>query len=70
MSCSCQDFEKLVGASVNGYIAAFLEADKAQKNRFTCRVCGTNWEKHAPAGEVSKSYLVKTETNQTDKSED
>lgn len=51
-ACSCEKFERLEGASVNAYAAAFLEPlkgeDPAQKNRYHCRVCGRVWEKRAP----------------------
>jgi hypothetical protein len=50
--CSCEKFERLEGASVNAYAAAFLEdlerTDPEKKNRFRCRVCGREWEKRAP----------------------
>jgi len=50
--CSCASFEKLAGASVPAYIAAFLDdlgrADKAKKNIYRCRVCGREWERHVP----------------------
>ena len=51
-NCSCEKFERLEGASVNAYAAAFLEdlgqSDPQKKNRFRCRVCGRLWEKRAP----------------------
>jgi hypothetical protein len=54
-ACSCEKFERLEGASVNAYAAAFLEdlgrTDPAQKNRYRCRVCGRLWEKRAPGAE-------------------
>ncbi|HKP72556.1 MAG TPA: hypothetical protein VJT82_06435 [Pyrinomonadaceae bacterium] len=50
--CSCASFEKLEGASVPAYIAAFLDdmgrADPAKKNLYRCRVCGSDWERRAP----------------------
>ena len=50
--CSCADFERLEGASVNAYAATFLEdlgrGDAGRKNRYRCRVCGREWEKRAP----------------------
>ncbi len=50
--CSCEKFERLEGASVGAYVAAFLEDlgrdDPGQKNRFRCRACGREWEKRAP----------------------
>ncbi|HYE65880.1 MAG TPA: hypothetical protein VD966_09860 [Pyrinomonadaceae bacterium] len=50
--CSCDSFERLEGASVPAYIAAFLDqtrgADPAEKNRYRCRVCGREWEKRSP----------------------
>ena len=50
--CSCEKFERLEGASVNAYAAAFLEdlgqSDPRNENRFRCRVCGRFWEKRAP----------------------
>lgn len=51
-ACSCEKFERLEGASVNAYAAAFLEPlkgeDPAQKKSYRCRVCGRVWEKRAP----------------------
>lgn len=51
-ACSCEKFERLEGASVNAYVAAFLEdlgrADPAEKNLYRCRVCGREWEKREP----------------------
>jgi hypothetical protein len=48
-ACSCEKFERLEGASVGAYVAAFLEdlgrTDPARKNRYRCRVCGREWEK-------------------------
>jgi hypothetical protein len=50
--CSCETLERLEGASVPAYIAAFLDqvgrATLEEKNRYRCRVCGREWEKHAP----------------------
>jgi hypothetical protein len=63
--CSCEKFERLEGASVNAYAAAFLEdlgrSDPALKNRFRCRVCGREWEKRAPGGggEGTRPSLVR-----------
>lgn len=57
-TCACQDFKELRGASVNGYISAFLEADGDNKSRYVCKVCGTLWEKQK-SEDVSKSALVK-----------
>ena len=52
--CSCEKFERLEGASVNAYAAAFLEdlgrGDPERKNLYRCRVCGRGWEKRAPDG--------------------
>jgi hypothetical protein len=50
--CSCASFEKLAGASVPAYIAAFLDNpgrdDEAKKNVYRCRVCGREWERRVP----------------------
>jgi hypothetical protein len=50
--CSCASFEKLAGASVPAYIAAFLDNpgrdDEAKKNVYRCRVCGCEWERRVP----------------------
>jgi NAD dependent epimerase/dehydratase family enzyme len=50
--CSCDKFERLEGASVGAYVAAFLEDlgrdNLEHKNRFRCRVCAREWEKRAP----------------------
>ena len=49
--CSCDSFERLEGASVPAYIAAFLDqtrgADPAEKNRYRCRVCGRRCDPNA-----------------------
>jgi hypothetical protein len=51
--CSCESFERLEGASVPAYIAAFLEqagrSIEEEKRRYRCRLCGREWEKRAPA---------------------
>lgn len=63
--CSCDRFERLEGASVGAYAAAFLEdlgrADAGKKNRYRCRVCGREWEKRAPDAEArnARPSLVK-----------
>lgn len=50
--CSCEQFEKLEGASVPAYIKAFLEqpghVTPREKNRYRCRFCGREWEKRVP----------------------
>ena len=50
--CSCASFDRLEGASVPAYIAVFLDqvgrATAEEKNHYRCRVCGREWEKHAP----------------------
>jgi hypothetical protein len=55
--CSCASFERLEGASVPAYIAAFLEQE--EKDRYRCRVCGREWEKRAPEKEGTRPSLVK-----------
>lgn len=61
--CSCDKFERLEGASVNAYANAFLEdlgrTDPARKDRYRCRVCGREWEKHPPDSEHARPSLVK-----------
>lgn len=63
--CSCNSFEKLEGASVPAYIAAFLDdqgrGDEAQKNLYRCRVCGREWERRVPEGksEGTRPSLVR-----------
>jgi NAD dependent epimerase/dehydratase family enzyme len=66
--CSCEKFDRLEGASVGAYVAAFLEDlgrdDPKQKNRFHCRVCGRQWEKRAPetqTGSTRPSLIRKSE---------
>jgi hypothetical protein len=50
--CACETLERLEGASVPAYIAAYLEqvgrAIPEDKNRYRCRVCGREWEKRMP----------------------
>lgn len=58
-ACSCEKFERLEGASVGAYVAAFLEDlgrdDPERKNRFRCRVCGREWEKRAPEAQTGST---------------
>lgn len=56
--CSCKEFEELRGASVNGYISAFLESAEDDRNRFVCKVCGSIWEKRKTE-DATKPVLVK-----------
>ena len=55
--CSCAAFERLEGASVPAYIAAFLE--RGEKNGYRCRACGRRWEKRAPEKEGARPSLVR-----------
>jgi hypothetical protein len=61
--CSCDKFERLEGASVNAYTNAFLEdlgrTDPSHKDRYRCRVCGREWEKHPPDAEHARPSLVR-----------
>ena len=64
--CSCASFERLEGASVPAYVAAFLEdlgrTDPSLKNRYRCRVCAREWEKLDPAagaGRTGRPSLVR-----------
>lgn len=63
--CSCEKFERLEGASVNAYAAAFLEDlgrdGAAGQSRYRCRVCGREWERRAPDPEAktARPSLVK-----------
>jgi hypothetical protein len=57
-SCPCANFERLTGASVNAYIAKFLERKKEANDEFTCRVCKAHWMR-TRGKEVSKAALVK-----------
>lgn len=62
--CSCEKFERLEGASVNAYAAAFLEdlgrKDPARRNLYRCRVCGRGWERRGPAeGGAARPSLVR-----------
>ncbi|HEX5709002.1 MAG TPA: hypothetical protein VFX96_17000 [Pyrinomonadaceae bacterium] len=64
--CSCERFERLEGASVAAYAAAFLEdlgreRDVSKKNLYRCRVCGRVWERRAPVGEGKRPSLVRRE---------
>ena len=66
--CSCEQFERLEGASVPAYISAFLEqtggATPEQKNRYRCRICGREWEKRGPEikSEGTRPSLVRVMT--------
>lgn len=63
--CSCETLERLEGASVPAYIAAYLDevgrATPVEKNRYRCRVCGREWEKHTPEdkGEGKRPSLIR-----------
>ena len=63
--CSCAKFDHLGGASVPAYIRAFLDQaggpSPSEKTRYRCRVCGREWEKHAPEvkGEGTRASLVR-----------
>lgn len=61
--CSCDKFERLEGASVNAYSAAFLEAADdaggARQKLFRCRACGRLWEKRAPEAKSARPSLVR-----------
>jgi hypothetical protein len=63
--CACETLERLEGASVPAYIAAYLEqvgrAIPEDKNRYRCRVCGREWEKRAPnnKSEGTRASLIK-----------
>jgi hypothetical protein len=50
--CSCENLNRLEGASVPAYIAAYLDQVKGEtqkeKNLYRCRICGREWEKHTP----------------------
>jgi hypothetical protein len=53
--CSCETLERLEGASVPAYIAAYLDSITQditeEKNRYRCRVCGREWVKRSPENE-------------------
>ena len=61
--CSCEAFERLEGASVAAYAAAFLEdlgrADASKKNLYRCRVCGRSWEKRPPEADGKRPSLAR-----------
>jgi hypothetical protein len=63
--CSCEALERLEGASVAAYIAAYLDqvgqASPEEKNRYRCRVCGREWKKHTPEdkSEGKRPSLIK-----------
>lgn len=67
MKCSCENLKRLEGASVPAYIAAYLEqvkgATTGEKNLFRCRICGRQWEKHAPEekSEGKRPSLIRKE---------
>jgi hypothetical protein len=52
VKCSCEQFEKLAGASVPAYTASFLNREEDSghpaKSIFRCRVCGQRWQRHTP----------------------
>jgi hypothetical protein len=62
--CSCDQFERLTGASVPAYSASFLEraeSDNDAMNVLRCRVCGQLWERQSPQEEADgkRDSLVK-----------
>lgn len=54
------------------YIKAFLEqagrSNSSEKNRYRCRVCGREWEKHAPEvrAEGTRASLVRLSESHTE----
>jgi hypothetical protein len=50
--CSCAKFERIEGAGVAPYAAAFLDdlgrAGEPRNNLYRCRECGRLWERRAP----------------------
>ncbi|HMF55366.1 MAG TPA: hypothetical protein VK619_03315 [Pyrinomonadaceae bacterium] len=63
--CACASFERLEGASVNAYIASFLErkagASAEEKSLYKCRVCGREWKRVEPEvqSEGKRASLVR-----------
>lgn len=61
--CSCESFEKFVGASVPAYIASFLDELKSEGppgvKRYQCRECARGWEKRPPEGEEKRPTLAR-----------
>jgi rubrerythrin len=67
--CACANFERLEGASVPAYIAAFLELLKGgtaeARNQYRCRICGQIWEKRAPHDEHKRAMLIKISNDES-----
>jgi hypothetical protein len=62
--CSCDQFERLTGASVPAYSATFLEREESDNNAsqvLRCRVCGQLWERQSPKEDADgkRDSLVK-----------
>jgi hypothetical protein len=63
--CSCARLERLEGASVAAYTCTYLEQINPQtsedRNRYRCRICGSEWEKSWPESkrEGTRPSLVK-----------
>jgi len=66
--CSCDQFERLTGASVRAYSAPFLEraeSDSDGRKVLRCRVCGQLWERQSPRDDADgkRDSLIKLSTN-------
>ena len=64
VKCSCDQFERLTGATVPAYSAAFLEreeTDNYARQVLRCRVCGQLWERKSPKEDADgkRDSLVK-----------
>ena len=64
VKCSCDQLERLTGASVPAYSVAFLEREESDNNArqvLRCRVCGQLWERQSPKEDVDgkRDSLVK-----------
>jgi hypothetical protein len=62
--CSCEQFERLTGASVPAYSASFLEhvkSDNEARQVLRCRICGQLWERQSPKEDTDgkRDSLVK-----------
>lgn len=63
--CACVSFDKLEGASVTAYIASFLESEQGpeRRNRYRCRVCGSEWEKPAAGHGANRPSLIRLDSD-------
>lgn len=59
--CSCENFDRLAGASVQAYTKQFLEKSDDAPDAYLCRVCGARWQRREAENKQGRAELVKVE---------